>query len=330
MASVTREEQLRAYTALAAQKLQHAGETLALRQSGSGPHRGNVPPWSGCEDLDFHGTLHAVTLWARAQAAADNEMFAGHIAAAWRFVRSSWPRFVSSSLGGSSTDEAPYDCAMVLRAAVADGQAGNPEQRGEFAVRPLVEAAARLLGAHLNDLDDYSGRAFGDPGFLVWNLAEYARVVNDRALMAAARGFVDRAFGMKTLPPFAAEPVGRDGLFDFSSTTATRVLAVLAAEGSTPFIGAWLRERVAPAIHNGFVKRPRDENCWNACVAIALGKAYLVSTDPTFLRAHENVLAALDARVGPMSGTIGRQPGFEDETYATFYYGLALDSLMKV
>jgi hypothetical protein len=329
MASVTREEQLRAYSALAAHKLQHAGETLALRQSGGGSHRGNVPPWSGCEDLDLHGTLHAVALWARAQAVGENEMFAGHIGAAWRLVRSIWPRFVAPTLGGGgSTDEAPYDCAMVLRAAVADVAALKRGERED--IKPLTQGAARLLGTYLNDLDDYSGRAFGDPGFLAWCLADYARAVNDRALLAAARGFVDRAFGMKALPPFAAEPVARDGLFDFSSTTATRVLAVLAAEGATPFTGAWLRERVAPALHHGFVTRPRDENCWNACVATALGRAYLVSTDPVFLRGHETLLTALDGRVGPMSGTIGRQPGFEDETCATFYYGLAVDSLMKV
>ena len=40
-------------------------------------------------------------------------------------------------------------------------------------------------------------------------------------------------------------------------------------------------------------------------------------------------MAALDARVGSMSGTIGRQPSFEDETCPTFYYALALDSLVK-
>jgi hypothetical protein len=143
------------------------------------------------------------------------------------------------------------------------------------------------------------------------------------------RSFVDRAFGMKALPPFASEPTAREGLFDFSSTTATRVLSILAAEGATPFIGAWLRERVAPAIPPAFVNRPLDENCWNACVAAALGRAFVVSTDPVFLRGHQMIMSALESRVGSMSGTLGRQPSFEDETTATFYYALALDSLVK-
>ena len=178
-------------------------------------------------------------------------------------------------------------------------------------------------------LEDLSGRAFADPGFLAWNLADYARAVGDRGLLASARGFVERAFGMKSLPPFSSEPSAPDGLFDFSSSTATRVLAILACEGSTPFMSAWLRERVAPALPDGFVPRSMDENCWNACVAAALGQGYMIATDPVFLRAHQAIMNRLDAQVGTMSGTLGRQPGFDDETVATFYYATALDSLLK-
>jgi hypothetical protein len=122
------------------------------------------------------------------------------------------------------------------------------------------------------------------------------------------RSFVDRAFGMKacrrSLP---SRPPAR-GCSTFSSTTATRVLSILAAEGATPFIGAWLRERVAPAIPPTFVNRPLDENCWNACVAAALGRAFVVSTDPLFLRGHQMIMSALESRVGSMSGTLGASP----------------------
>ncbi len=48
--------------------------------------------------------------------------------------------------------------------------------------------------------------------------------------------------------------------------------------------------------------RPMDENCWNACVAAALGRAYVVATDPVFLRAHQTIMGKLDTRVGTMSG----------------------------
>jgi hypothetical protein len=324
MASLSRDDLFRVHTTLAVRKLHHAGETLAQRQTVLGPHRGNVPPWPGCEDLDFHGTLSALWLWVRAQAAGGNDAFATHIEAAWRLLGTVWSRFIPSALGSGSSDEAAYDCALLLRAALADP---TGSQRSGIRGVPLI--AARLLAAYLNDLEDHGGRAFADPGFLAWNLADYARSAGDRGLLSSARGFVDRAFGMKSLPSFSSEPAATEGLFDFSSTTATRVLAVLAAEGSTPFMGAWLRERVAPALPDGFVSRPIDENCWNACVAAALGKAYVVATDPSFLRAHQTIMSKLDARVGTMAGTIGRQPGFEDETGPTFYYAIALDSLMK-
>jgi hypothetical protein len=324
MASLSRDELFRVHTGLAVRKLQHAGETLASRQVTAGPHRGNVPPWPGCEDLDFHGTLSALWLWVRAQAVAGNDAFAPHISAAWRLLGTVWSRFIPSALGSGSSDEAPYDCALLLRAALAD-----PAGSQRTGVRGVPLIAARLLAAYLNDLEDLGGRAFADPGFLAWNLAEYARAIGDRGLVASARGFVDRAFGMKSLPAFSSEPPGGDGLFDFSSTTATRVLAVLSAEGTTPFMGAWLRERVAPALPDGFVSRAMDENCWNACVAAALGRAYVVATDPVFLRTQQTIMNKLEARVGTLSGTIGRQPGFDDETIATFYYAIALDSLIK-
>jgi hypothetical protein len=321
MSEPAREEPLRRPSASdVGQKLRHAGETLALRQVTAGPFRGNVPAWPGCEDPDFHGTLAALWLWARARTLGQTDAFASHTTAAWAFVRGSWGRFIPAALDPAAGDEAPYDCALVLRASLAD-RAGAP--------RELPESAARLLGAYLTDLEDVSGRDFQDPGFLVWNLTEYARAVGDRGLLATARRFVDRAFGMKAPPPFSSEQAVADGMFDFSSTTAMRILAVLAAEGSTPLMSAWLHERVAPHVPQQFAERPLDENCWNACVATALGRAYLAASDSIFLRGHAALCAELERRLGAMSGALGRQPGHEDETAATFYFGLAIDSAVR-
>jgi hypothetical protein len=323
MTSSTREESLRAWAVDAGRRLVSAGEALAARQSLSGPDHGNVPPWAGCDELDFHGTLSALWVWSRAQKLHGEDRFALNIAAGWTFVDATWRRFVPAALGPSASDEAAYDCAMVLRATLADR---SPRGAGDLTTR--AEHAARLLSVYLADLDDLSGREFHDPGFLAWNLADYARSVGDRGLLAGARRFVDRAFGMKAPPSFAAEPASVDGLFDFSSTTATRVLAVLSAEGATPFVGAWLRERVAAATPKGLVPRPFDENSWNALVAAALGRAFVVSTDVTFLDAHQAILAELDRRI--VDGGLGRAPGFPPETTATFYFALAIDSLVKL
>ena len=56
MSSASREEQLRAYAGEAIERLVGAGQVLAGRQAMGGHVRGNVPPWPGSEDLDFHGT----------------------------------------------------------------------------------------------------------------------------------------------------------------------------------------------------------------------------------------------------------------------------------
>lgn len=318
----SRDERLRAWAAEATKRLARAGDALAARQVSSGAAQGNVPPWPGSDELDFHGTAAALWVWARAQKLSGEDRFAMNIASAWSFVEGAWRRFIPSALGPSASDEAAYDCAVVLRAATIDRSRASSE------LRAPVESAARLLAVYLSDLDDLGGREFRDPGFLAWALADFAREGGDRGLLASARRFVDRAFGMKAPPAFSVEPAATEGLFDFSSTTAMRIHAVLAAEGATPFVGAWLRERVGPLAPRGFVERPMDENAWNACVATALGRAYVVATDDAFFDGHQAIVAELDRRAE--GSALARHPGLPVETLATFYYALAIDALVKV
>jgi hypothetical protein len=323
MSSASREEKLRAYAGQASERLVGAGLVLAGRQTMGGPARGNVPPWPGSEDLDFHGTLSAIWLWSRAEALSANDHFSLNTAAAWDFVNSNWDHFIPAALGPAASDEAAYDCAMVLRAVLADPRILISEAEDDRR-RDRAASAARLLGAYVNDLETPAGREFRDPGFLAWSLGDYARMVGDRGISSMVRRFVEAAYGMKSPPPFTSEPAAQDGLFDFSCTTATRVLAVLGAEGATPFIGAWLRERVASAIARDFVARPMDENTWNACAAVAVGRAYAASTDPLFFEVHAAILSELERRAE--QGALGRQPGFMAETAATFYYAMAVDA----
>jgi hypothetical protein len=106
-------------------------------------------------------------------------------------------------------------------------------------------------------------------------------------------------------------------------------MAIVAAEGTTPFVGAWLRERVAAIVPPAFVRRRQDENTWNACVAWALGRAYVISTDPVFLQAHSEIMDELERRDGDRDGAISRDRTLKGpETAATFYYALAVDALV--
>jgi len=322
---------LKTHAAHAAQHFERAAAGLALRQTAQGTSRGNVAPWPGCADADFHGTLAAIWIWARYEALSGDRRFGPNRDAGWTFIESVWRQFIPEAIGPDASDEAAYDCAMVLRAAVAERTVPGGRKR----LPELAAGGARVLGAYLADLDDLSGRDFQDPGFLAWNLLEHARSVEERGVLSTARRFVERAFGMKAPPAFVSEPEVPGRLFDFSSTTATRVLAILASEGNTPFVGAWLRERVVAAVPGGFTPRGRDENCWNACAAALLGRAYVISTDPMFLDTYRQITAELSRRDGAAGGALGREgsgggvaPG--PDTLATFYYALATDSLVRV
>jgi hypothetical protein len=316
---------LKTYAPIASRHLGLAGAALAARQATAGVNRGNVPPWPRSEDADFHGTLAAIWIWARHHRLSGDPRFADNRAAAWAFVDGQGKRFVPEALDSAASDEAAYDCAVLLLAHGAERALSPSDGRRQA----LVDRAARVLAAHLTSLQDVSGRAFKDPGFLARALIEHARAVEDRGLLAAGHKFVERAFGMRPPAPFTEEPAPPGGLFDFSSTTGTRVLAVLAAEGNTPFVGAWLRERVAPIAPPSFTSRRQDENTWNACAAWALGQAYLASTDPVFMQSYTEIMDELERRDGDRDGALGRDRTFRDgETAATFYYALAVDALV--
>jgi len=316
---------LKTYAPQAVRHLAAAGHILSERQETVAGRRGNVPAWPGSDDVDFHGTLSAVWIWARHQRLSGANRYQGARSAAWGFIETNAKRFIPDAIDSAAGDETAYDCALVLLATAAERGLGGTDGKRQA----IAERAARVLAIHLGVLDDLSGREFSDPGFLVYALAEYARAIDDRGLLAGARRFVDRAFGMKSPGSFGAEPSAAGGLFDFSSTTATRILAVIAAEGPTPFVGAWLRERVAALVPHGFTSRRLDENTWNACAAWALGRAYVISTDPIFMQAYSDTMDELERRDADRDGALARDKTVRAaETAATFYYSLAVDALV--
>jgi hypothetical protein len=309
----------------ATRHLASAGAVLVARQASAGSNAGFVPAWPGATEPDFHATLAAVWIWARHQRLSRIEKFAAARGTAWTFLTEAAPHFVPAVIDAAAGDEAAFDCAMLLWAVAAE----QPLGRLDGARQALAGRAARVLSAHLGALEDLSGREFRDPGFLVLAMLEYARTFDDRGLLAAGQKFVERAFGMRPPGRVAREPEAPGGLFDFSSTAATRILAVMTAEGSTPFVGAWLRERIAATVPAGFTRRRQDENAWNACVAWALGRAYAVSTEPAFLDAYAAILDELDRRDLDRDGAIGRDAAVQvPEVVPTFYYALAVDALV--
>src|SRR5215831_8493233 len=107
---------LKTYAPQAIRHLAQAGAVLSVRQTAGGVARGNVPPWPRSEDVDLHGTLAAVWIWARHQRLSGETRFQANRAAAWAFVEGHARRFIPeapASIDAAANDEAAYDCAMV-------------------------------------------------------------------------------------------------------------------------------------------------------------------------------------------------------------------------
>ena len=311
-----------AHRAAVVEHLARAGRKLELHQiEAIGPLRGNVSPWESREAEDFHGTLMAIWLWARHQTLSGQRRFADSREQAWRFVLEAGVRHLPESISEGDY-EAPFDCACLLRAALADRPAGTEEAR-----QAMADLAAGVLCAYVSSLPDAAGREFRDPGFLIWSLAEWSRATEDERGQKAAAAFAERHFGTKAQPP-EAEPSPAGAMFDFLSTSATRALAVVAAQGETPFLGLWLRERVLPVFPRCFVPRVHDEHPWNASVAWLLGTGYTLTHEPGFLEAYFDVLDELARRDHDGDAALGRDPSFpEAETLPTWAWAVAMDSL---
>ena len=100
------------------------------------------------------------------------------------------------------------------------------------------------------------------------------------------------------------------------------------AQGETPFLGAWLRERILQVLPRNFTPRARDENAWNASVAWLLGTSYTLTHATDFLDAYLAVIGELAVRDTDNDGALGRDASFpEAETLPTWAWACAMDAL---
>ena len=303
---------LKTYTPQAIRHLAHAGgDARGAPDRPAARTAGNVPPWAGSHRRGF--SRHAVGDLDLGAAPAPVERHALRGPSRRRPGRSSRRRRGGSSptrSGRAASDEAAYDCALCCWPTTPI--AGSTPATGGASCWPTARRA--LLSAYLGDARrSRRGREFRDPGFLAWALIEYARTVEDRGLLASGRRFVERAFGMKTPPPFASEPRAAGGPVRFLVDDGD------ARDGDRRRRGEHaVRRRLAARARGGaivppsFVPRRFDENTWNACVAWALGRAYVISTDPVFLQAHSEIIDELERRDGDRDGALGRDRVVEE------------------
>jgi hypothetical protein len=298
-----------------------AGRALELHQvETSSPLRGNVSPIEDEDEADLTGTLMAIWIWARHEALSQKKRFEDNRAIAWDYALRSGAGDLAAAIQ-SGDYEAPFNCALLLRAAMADREVGTADER-----QLVARDAAAGLRQYFRARDSLVGRDFRDPGFLLWSLAEWARADSDARLLTAAGQYVLRHFGVEPPPPAMEEPAPTGPLFDFLCTTATRVCAVLATQGETPAVRDWLRERVSQSLPTQFVPRPRDEHPWNASMAWALGAASRVTRAPALLGAYFAVLDALKARDADGDRALARDRSGASETLPTWAWAVAVEA----
>src|SRR5262245_25238850 len=87
--------------------------------------KGNVPAWPGSDDVDFHGTLSAIWIWARHQRLSGASRYQGPRNQAWSFVETNAKSFIPDAIDSATGDETAYDCALALIASAAEHALGG-------------------------------------------------------------------------------------------------------------------------------------------------------------------------------------------------------------
>ena len=144
---------LKTYAPQAVRHLAAAGHVLADRQDTAAGRRGNVPAWPGSDDVDFHGTLSAIWVWARHQRLSGANRYQGQRTQAWTFVETNAKRFIPDAIDNTAGDETAYDCAMMLMATAAERALGertrnvSPSPTRRRACSPITWACWRTFRA---------------------------------------------------------------------------------------------------------------------------------------------------------------------------------------
>ena len=287
---------LKTYAPQAVRHLAAAGDVLAERQETvAGPARATSPPGRAPT------TSTSTARWRRSGSGRGTSGCRARTAtrrprgAAWAFVETQREAVHSrrASTAPSATRRrttARWPCSRA-RPSAALGELGRQAAGGR---RPRARACWPITWARWRTC---RGREFSDPGFLAYALAEYARAVDDRGLLAGAAQ-VRRA---RVRDEGAGAVRGRAG-------GGRRPVRFLVDDGDADpggdrgGGGDAVRRRVAARARGGQRARPGssprrlDENTWNACVAWALGRAYVVSTDPVFMQAYSDMMDELERR----------------------------------
>jgi len=294
-----------------------------------GSLRGSVCPWEiGALDTygfaileDFHDTLEAIWVWSYYTKISENLVYEPNIHMAWEYVTANYPRFVPPS----KDDEGLYDCSwLVLTGTFYE------KVFADKSYHKLIEIAGDRLARYLSSNCSTRGREYHDPFWMAACLASTAQTFGCPRWLEAAKEFVRTHLIQKQTPFTNAEKEPRHkgpGGHDFFSSNANKALALLSSFRSEPEVIAGVTSKFLDAAPKGFVKRHRDENAWNANMAAALGRSYLLTGEEEFLDRYFSIMNELKKRDRQNSAALPRSDKYPvRESWVTAFYAYAYAS----
>lgn len=290
--------------------------------------RGVVCPWEIKQTSqatspileDFHDTLEAIWVWSHYRKIAGNRDFDANVEEAWSYVSKNLNRFQPFE---------PYDASHALLVL-----SELTEARRSGKLWTLRTRAVETVQKYLSTLDQYEGREYHDPFWMLFALSRYGRAHGDNTVLAFVRRIHKRweIRGAFHMTAFDLEPkhIG-PGNHDFFSSSANKVLAFTATLGPVQKAKTWLEGRVLPLIPKGFVSRHVDENPWNAHVASAMAIGFNITNNPAFLREYFSIVNELMRRDKRRMRSLPRQPGSYrgNESWVTFFWSFAYAELCR-
>lgn len=294
--------------------------------------QGSVCPWEigvadtqGCTILeDFHDTLEAIWVWCYYTGVSKKRTYEPNIKIGWNYIVTNFERHIPPN----KENEGLYNCShVILCGCIYEEIFLDNSYR-----RWIEDAGNRLaryflnLGASRKDYSDF----WMESCFTWWMascLGSAAQFLGNNEWLEAARTFVRRTITEKKKPFSSVEKEPRHkgpGDHECFSCNANKVLALLSCCPSEQAVEEMIVNRFLPLAPKKFVKRPVDENPWNANVAMALGRSYLHTGEDAFLQRYFSIIDELKKRDVQDSSALPRSEKFPvRESWVTFFYTYA-------
>lgn len=303
----------------------------------SGTLRGSVCPWEiGAADTwgltileDFHDTLEAIWVWCYYTGITRKYTYEPNIDMTWKYVTTNFERFIPPD----KEDEGLYDCSHVILCGSLYEKIFADKSYHEW-IETAGNRLARYflkIGASPKDYSDWMVESCW-AWWMASCLGSAAQFLGNNEWLEAARTFVRRTIieKKKSFSNVEKEPRHKGpGDHECFSCNANKVLALLSCYSSDKLIEEMIVDKFLPLAPKKFAKRHVDENPWNANVAMALGKSYLLTGEDEFLQRYFPIMDELKKRDVQNASALPRSGKFPvRESWVTFFYAYAYSSVI--